>query len=204
MGEKFGLDRMIQSGPEPLPDPTEVVNPARRHRAALPRSAARPASWRNGGVFCAIGMPGQDGGRVFDGFQKLPQRHGIPGVAWTAMTEREVQRTGRTLGVEDFITKPSAEREILAVIKARIRRQKPLRKRIEALVADRRHEAGAEWSHELMTPLTGLLGGLELIEAELDSVPPKQRKGLRAVIRGGAARQYQLSEKSCATSNWSG
>ena len=146
-------------------------------------------------IFCDIAMPGMDGYQVFDVIQKLPQCHGIPFVFLTAMTDRESQRHGMTLGADDFITKPFAEREILAVIEARIRRQKPLRERIEALVADRCREAGAEWSHELMTPLTGVLGGLELIESEIDSIKPDELKGLLAIIRGGAERQYQLSKK---------
>jgi two-component system sensor histidine kinase/response regulator len=146
-------------------------------------------------IFCDIGLPGMDGYQVFDEIQKLPQCHGIPFVFLTAMTDRESQRHGMTLGADDFITKPFAEREILAVIEARIRRQKPQRERIEALVADRCRAAGAEWSHELMTPLTSVLGGLELIELEIDSLKPDELKDLLAIIRGGAERQYQLSKK---------
>jgi CheY-like chemotaxis protein len=146
-------------------------------------------------IFCDIGLPGMDGYQVFAEIQKLPQCHGIPFVFLTAMVDRESQRHGMTLGADDFITKPFTEREIFAAIEARVRRQKPLRERIEALVAERCREAGAEWSHELMTPLMGVLGGLELIESEIDSVRPDELKGLLAMIRGGAERQYQLSKK---------
>jgi len=64
------------------------------------------------------------------------------------------------------------------------------------LVADRYRAAGAAWSHELMTPLTGVLGGLERIKSEVDTVQPNELKGLLAIIRGGAERQYQLSKKT--------
>jgi two-component system sensor histidine kinase/response regulator len=146
-------------------------------------------------IFCDIGMPGMDGYQVFEEIQKLPQCRGIPFVFLTAKADRAAQRHGMTLGADDFVTKPFTEQEIFAVIEARIRRQKPLRARIEALVAERCREAGAEWSHELMTPLTGVLGGLELIESEIDSVKPDELKDLLAIIRGGAERQYQLSKK---------
>ena len=146
-------------------------------------------------IFCDIGMPGMDGYQVFEEIQKLPQCRGIPFVFLTAKADRAAQRHGMTLGADDFVTKPFTEQEIFAVIDARIRRQKPLRARIEALVAERCREAGAEWSHELMTPLTGVLGGLELIESEIDSVKPDELKDLLAIIRGGAERQYQLSKK---------
>lgn len=146
-------------------------------------------------VFCDIDMPGMDGFQVLGEIQKLPHCRSIPFVFLTAMTDRKFQRHGMTLGADDFITKPYAEAEIVAAIEARIRRQQPLRERIEALVADRCRAAGAEWSHELMTPLTGVLGGLELIESEIDTVRPDELKGLLAIIRGGAERQYQLSKK---------
>ena len=72
-------------------------------------------------------MPGIDVYRVFNEIQKLPQCHGIPFVFLTAMSERKSHRHGMTLGADDFITKPFSERAIVAVIEARIRRQKPLR-----------------------------------------------------------------------------
>lgn len=146
-------------------------------------------------IFCDITMPGMDGFQTIEEIQKLPACRSVPFVFLTAMSDREAQRRGMTLGADDFITKPFIEQEILDAIEARFRRQQPLRERIHALQAERRREVLADWSHELMTPLTGVLGGLELIEAEIDTISTADLKELIGIIRGGAERQQRLSKK---------
>ena len=146
-------------------------------------------------ILCDIGLPGMDGYEVIAALRQLPACRDIPFVFLTARAEREDQRRGMALGADDYITKPFTEREILDAIAARVRRQKPLRDRVEQLLTQRRSEVGANWSHELMTPLNGVLGGLELIEAEADSIRPGELKSLLGLIRAGAERQYALSKK---------
>jgi signal transduction histidine kinase len=62
-------------------------------------------------------------------------------------------------------------------------------------MAERKREASANWSHELLTPLNGVLGGLELLELEGGNVSPGELKELLTLIRGGAERQEKLSRK---------
>jgi len=140
-------------------------------------------------------MPGMDGYAVIAAIQQLPACRDIPFIFLTARASREEQRRGMELGADDYITKPFTEHEILQAIAARLRRQRPLRERVERLLDERRHEIGASWSHELMTPLTGVMGGLELIEAEADTIGPGELRELLQLIRSGAERQHALSRK---------
>lgn len=146
-------------------------------------------------IFCDINMPGMDGYAVMAALQQHPHCRDIPFIFLTALADRAAQRRGMTLGADDYITKPFTEREILDAIAARIRRQRPLRERLEALLAERQREAGAAWSHELMTPLNGVLGGLQLIEAEADAIKPEELRELLGLIRDGAERQQRLSRQ---------
>jgi len=146
-------------------------------------------------IFCDINMPGMDGYAVMEAVQRHPHCRDIPFIFLTALADRAAQRRGMTLGADDYITKPCTEREILDAIAARVRRQRPLRERLEALLAERQREAGAAWSHELMTPLNGVLGGLQLIEAEAEAIKPEELKELLALIRDGAERQHRLSRQ---------
>lgn len=146
-------------------------------------------------IFCDINMPGMSGYQAIEAVRKNTQCHDIPFVFLTALADREAQRRGMTLGADDFITKPFTESDILAAIAARVRRQQPLRERIEALLTERHREANAQWSHELMTPLTGILGGLQLIEAEADTIQPAELKDLLRLIQDAAERQQTLSQK---------
>lgn len=146
-------------------------------------------------ILCDVGLPGMDGYQVITAVRQHPQGREVPFIFLTARTDRDDQRRGMSLGADDYITKPFTERDILDAIDARLRRQQPLRERVEQLLAEHRSEAGADWSHELLTPLNGVLGGLELIEAEADTIQPGELKPLLTLIRSGAERQLTLARK---------
>ncbi|MCX6954795.1 MAG: response regulator [Verrucomicrobia bacterium] len=144
-------------------------------------------------IFCDVGLPGMDGYQVIAALRELPAGRDLPFIFLTARADRDDQRRGMALGADDYITKPFTERDIVDAIAARIRRQQPLRERVEQLLAQHRSEVGADWSHELLTPLNGVLGGLELIEA--DGIQPGELKELLRLVRASAERQLSLSRK---------
>lgn len=146
-------------------------------------------------VLCDVGLPGLDGYGVLRAVRELPEGGALPFIFLTARAGREDQRRGMALGADDYITKPFTERDLIEAIAARVRRQQPLRERIEQLLAERRTEVGANWSHELMTPLNGLMGALQLIEADVDSIKPAELKELLGLIRVSAERQHRLARK---------
>jgi CheY-like chemotaxis protein len=146
-------------------------------------------------ILCDIRMPGMDGYEVIAAIQKLPQCRDIPFIFLTARAGRGDQRRGMALGADDYITKPFTERDIVEAIAARVRRQQPLRERIQQLLDERHRESGADWSHVLMTPLNGVLGGLQLIESEAESIEPGELKELLGLIRASAEREHALSRK---------
>lgn len=146
-------------------------------------------------ILCDVGMPGMNGYEVIGAIQSDPHYRTIPFIFLTARAAREDQRRGMALGADDYITKPFSEQDIISAITARIRRQRPLREQIEKLMAERRSEAGANWSHELMTPLNGIFGGLELIEQVQGKLPAGEMKELLGLIRESAERQKRLFQK---------
>jgi DNA-binding response OmpR family regulator len=146
-------------------------------------------------ILCDIGMPGMDGYQVIGAVQGLAGCADIPFIFLTARADREDQRRGMALGADDYITKPFTEREILDAIAARVRRQQPLREQVEALRAAYRREIDANWAHELMTPLNGILGGVQLIEATADSIKPAELRELLELIRVSARRQHLFAQK---------
>jgi len=146
-------------------------------------------------ILCDINMPELDGYGVLEALQKNPALRDIPFVFLTAVADRSSQRRGMEVGACDFITKPFTEDEIIKVIAAAVRRQQPLRERVASLLIERNREVAADWAHELMTPLNGMLGGLALIESEAETIKPGELKELLAIIRTSAERQLALSTK---------
>jgi len=163
--------------------------------AANGSEGLRAASSHPDLILCDVNMPGLDGYQVLEALQKTPDLRDIPFVFLTALSDRASQRHGMELGASDFVTKPFTEKEITTLIATISRRQQPLRERVELLLSARRHEVGADWAHELMTPLNGVLGGLSLIEAEADTIAPEALRELLGIVRAGAERQLSLSTK---------
>lgn len=146
-------------------------------------------------IFCDIAMPGLDGFGTIEAIRQTERGRLVPFVFLTAKADRADQRRGMALGADDYITKPFTEKEIVEAIAARTRRQQPLRERVDALVEQQRRQAGADWSHELLTPLNGILGGLQLLELEADTISREEIKEVIELIRGGIERQEKLARK---------
>lgn len=158
-------------------------------------AGVRLAAQRPDLIFCDVGLPGLDGHQVLDAIHRDPACRDTPFIFLTAQADRNAQRRGMALGADDYITKPFSERDIVDAINARVRRQQPLRQRVTELMGARRSEITANWSHELMTPLNGVLGGLALIEAEAGTIKPAELRELLGLIRVSAERQLALARK---------
>jgi CheY-like chemotaxis protein len=146
-------------------------------------------------IFCDVAMPALDGPGVLAAIRQLPGAGDTPFVFLTAFAERDQQRAGMAQGADDYITKPFSERDILDAIAARTKRHRGLREKVAALAEQHRREVHAHWSHELLTPLNAVLGGLDLLEPDVDHISRDELKELLAFIREGARRQERLARK---------
>lgn len=146
-------------------------------------------------IFCDVTMPHLDGPGVLAALKEMPEVREVPFVFLTANAAREDQRAGMALGADDYITKPFSERDILDAIAARTKRQLSVRERVQQLSAQHQREINAQWSHELLTPLNAVMGCLELLHAEADTIDRSELKEMLALIRDGAERQERLARK---------
>lgn len=146
-------------------------------------------------IFCDVTMPRMDGFATIEAIRQRESGRAVPFVFLTAMANRADQRRGMALGADDYITKPFTEKDILEAIAARTHRTRTLRERVDELAEQRRRQLGADWSHELLTPLNGMMGGLQLLEMEADTLSREELGQMIALIRGGVERQEKLSRK---------
>lgn len=146
-------------------------------------------------VFCDLTMPGMDGFAVLEALRARETGQLVPFIFLTAKADRSEQRRGMVLGADDYITKPFSEKDIMDAITARSRRQKTLQDRMLEAEVQQQRQAGAEWSHELLTPLNGIRGGLQLLEMEIDTISGEDLRELVALIRAGVDRQERISRK---------
>lgn len=103
-------------------------------------------------VLCDITMPEMNGHRVLEALRAEVRTAHLPFVFLTGWSEQQDVRTGMNLGADDYLVKPVAPDELMAAVRARLRRAEaaPVRR------------AGTEATPE---QLTGL--GLTAREAEV-------------------------------------
>ena len=146
-------------------------------------------------IFCDIAMPRLDGYGVLEAVRQRPEVREVPFVFLTAKAERSERRAGMALGVDDYIAKPFAERDILDAIAARTSRQHSIRERYEKAAEVLHRESEAQWAHELLTPLNAVLGSVLMLEQEADTIDRAELKEILAAIHAGAVRQDRLARQ---------
>jgi DNA-binding NarL/FixJ family response regulator len=98
-------------------DGYEVME-ARNGREGVERARREPPDL----VLCDITMPEMNGHRVLETLRGEPRTAHVPFVFLTGWNEQEDIRTGMNLGADDYLTKPVVPDELMATIRARLKR----------------------------------------------------------------------------------
>jgi two-component system, OmpR family, alkaline phosphatase synthesis response regulator PhoP len=77
-------------------------------------------------VVLDVMLPGMDGLEVCSQLRQNPNLRDLPVIMLTAKGEEIDKIVGLEIGADDYITKPFSPRELLARIRARLRRMKPI------------------------------------------------------------------------------
>jgi DNA-binding NarL/FixJ family response regulator len=110
-------------------------------------------------ILCDITMPEMNGHRVLETLRAEPRTAHLPFVFLTGWNEAEDVRTGMNLGADDYLTKPVAPDQLIAAIRARLKRAE------DAAAAAPKRRAGAHSPDASPTQLKVL--GLTPREAEV-------------------------------------
>jgi len=117
-------------------------------------------------IVCDVMMPPPNGFQLKKMMADDPKTDSIPFIFLTARTFDQDKIAGLTLGADDYITKPFNVDELLARVKAVLRRTENGRQRglqeAEALMDQVRASVAMNLSHEFRTPLGIILTSLDL------------------------------------------
>ncbi len=94
-------------------------------------------------ILLDIMLPGLDG---FEVCKTLRKEMNVPVLMLTARDDEIDRVVGLEVGADDYLTKPFSMRELIARVKAQLRRTKVIRDEMEKLKA-----AGSETTHEVLT-----------------------------------------------------
>jgi len=145
-------------------------------------------------IVADIMMPRMDGYAFYETVRARSRWVPIPFIFLTAKAKEEDILKGKTLGAEDYITKPFELQELLVAIRARLERAEAIREATTMEFEELKQQIVTILSHELRTPLTYIQGYTSLALEDVPSLPPTALQEFLKAIQRGADRLTRLVE----------
>jgi DNA-binding response OmpR family regulator/anti-sigma regulatory factor (Ser/Thr protein kinase) len=145
-------------------------------------------------IISDVMMPHMDGYQFYEAVQRIPQWQAIPFIFLTARNSAEAILKGKALGVDDYLTKPMAPDELLAVVRGKLRRLEALRQEWAELERLRR-DTIAMLSHEFRTPLSTLKAAADLLLMKDATLSAADVRELHEHLQEGGDRLEELVEE---------
>ena len=101
-------------------------------------------------------------------------------------------RKGMRLGADDFITKPFTREELLDSVRVGLEKHQAMVDQVQRKLTDLRENIFHALPHELLTPLSVVLGFSELIIDNLDNMSPTQVSEMAQDIHNAGLRLMRL------------
>ncbi|AFY74446.1 histidine kinase,Response regulator receiver domain protein,histidine kinase [Synechococcus sp. PCC 7502] len=122
-------------------------------------------------VICDVSMPVMDGYSTLAAMQEHDSTATIPFIFLTAYNDPTQVRKGMNLGADDYLTKPFAVHDLIAIVTARLKKKSYIDQKLKSEVDTIRTNISRALPHELRTPLNGIMGFSELLAEELQDQP---------------------------------
>jgi two-component system sensor histidine kinase/response regulator len=141
-----------------------------------------------------IAMPTMDGYSFYEAVRRNPHQVLVPFIFLTARGGRSDIRQGKSLGVDDYLTKPFDPEDLLMAVEARLKRMTEVRAATQAEKDELRKAILDSLPHELRTPLTYIKGYTNLLLQDASFMNPETLHEALEAIRSGGDRIDSLVE----------
>lgn len=139
-----------------------------------------------------INMDGMDGFDTLAALRSDRATSNIPFVLMTGRADLKSMRHGMSLGADDYLPKPFRMSELLGVVRTRLEKQRALREQADRKLSELRANISMMLPHELLTPLTGVIGMAEMIVNEAGSLTPAELREFGEDIKNSGQRLHRL------------
>jgi len=129
-------------------------------------------------IISDIIMPEMDGYELHKKIHEYEGLISIPFIFLTAKAHEEEIRRGKSLGVDEYITKPFKIEDLLVAIRARLKRTEELRKEFQYPVLEKLEDQHNFWrimAHELKTPIASIESISRLLATETMNEADRQQ-----------------------------
>ena len=117
-------------------------------------------------VLCDIVLPGINGYEILGQIRRMPSGSEVPFIFLSALTERDHVRKGMNFGADDYLSKPFTSANLLDCIKSRLERSDRQQAVADLTSADLRVRKLKYLPHEIRTPLSAIMGGIEILRTD--------------------------------------
>jgi two-component system, sensor histidine kinase and response regulator len=143
-------------------------------------------------VVSDINMKGMDGYHTLSTLRSDPATANIPFVLMTGRADLKSMRMGMSLGADDYLPKPFRIRELIDVVQARLHKQKAIREEADKKLSELRANISMMLPHELLTPLTGIIGMAEMIVNDAGTLSSGELRDFGQDIKLSGTRLHRL------------
>lgn len=145
-------------------------------------------------IISDIMMPVMDGYQFHAQVRRRTDLVDVPFIFLTARGEEADVRKGKALGVDEYITKPFDDEDLLIAVRSKLARWSDIRRVRAEEIADIKHKILVTLSHEFRTPLAYVLNYAQILEADQEEITPEDFAIFVAGIKKGALRLSELVE----------
>ena len=143
-------------------------------------------------VVSDINMKGMDGYHTLSALRSDPLTSTIPFVLMTGRADLKSMRMGMSLGADDYLPKPFRIRELIDVINSRLAKQRAILEAANKKLSELRANISMMLPHELLTPLTGIIGMAEMIVNDASSLTAVELRDFGQDIKHSGTRLHRL------------
>lgn len=145
-------------------------------------------------ILCDVNMPRLDGYATLTALRQQSTTAAIPFIFLTGVSEKANIRQGMELGADDYLTKPFSISELLGSVSARLEKQSVLVRQAEQKLEELRGNISLALPHELILPLSTILGISSMLSTSYDSVTPPEIFEAAASLESSALRLRRTVE----------
>lgn len=141
-----------------------------------------------------VKMPRLSGTELLTALREDAAIAATPFILMTGATDKTPMRKGMRLGADDYLAKPFPLSELVEAVETRLRNHHQVRAQAEGKVAELRANLSLSLPHELLTPLTCILGYSDMILTGYDALQPTQILEMVSDIQKCGQRLLRLSQ----------
>ena len=129
-------------------------------------------------ILCDVMMPKVDGFKVLEQIRKSSNIQNVPFIFLTAKVDKQDLRHGKEMGADYYISKPFTAKELMSAIEARLKRHEKLNTQYSKVKHELDTSVFSNYYHQFNTPLSGMVGALNLLVSARKSFSEKQVQDL--------------------------